>query len=449
MATKYPYPTAEVEFTKKGEIHDEAQVAALRSMIDDEGITDLIVVSHGWNNDMAEARRFYKRLLDNLKKQIKDNDIDLGDRKLGVLAVLWPSKKFAERELIASGAAGVGGALTDTAVIADIEELTDVFDAPDSDVIIEQLTALVPSLEDSPQAQREFADLARKLLVDSSDGEVESELPDELREMPGDKLLDELGKPDLSQMAVPGEPSDIGTAAGLGSFLSGIRGGALTLMNLLTYYQMKDRAGVIGMKGLRPILEGVVDDHPEIRLHLMGHSFGARLVTAAIRGADKAPRIEVSSLSLLQGAFSHNGLADNYDEKGHDGYFRLVMSDHRVAGPVVITHTVNDRAVGLAYPIASRLAGHDAAGIGDADSPYGGMGRNGAQHTPEAVSGVLGKAGTTYEFAPGKVHNLLADETISSHSDVDNAAVGSALAAVIGGAWRRVSPRSSRRRSAR
>jgi hypothetical protein len=60
------------------------------------------------------------------------------------------------------------------------------------------------------------------------------------------------------------------------------------------------------------------------------------------------------------------------------------------------------------------------------------MGRNGAQHTPEAVAGVLGPPGTIYDFKPGKVHNLLADGTISNHSDVANEAVGGALAAVIG-----------------
>ena len=432
MPSDYAYPTTEVEFTKQGAVHDRTQIDSLQSMNDDEGISDLIVVSHGWNNDMSEARRLYRKLLDLVQRQFEASQIDFEGRVLGVLAVLWPSKKFADRELIASGAAGLGGALGDEAVIADIKELSDAFDVPDADAIVDQLTALVPRLEDSPQAQREFADLARRLLVDSSDAEVQSELPRQLREMPGDELLPELGKPDLSQMVAPGEPSDIGTAAGLGSFLSGIKGGALTLMNLLTYYQMKDRAGVVGMRGLRPVLDEVVNHHPQTKLHLVGHSFGARLVTAAILGDANAPRLEVASLTLLQGAFSHNGLAANYDQKGHDGFFRLVMTDHRVSGPVVITHTINDRAVGLAYPIASRIAGQDAAGIGDAQSLFGGMGRNGAQHTPEAVAGVLGPSGTVYDFRPGKVHNLLADQTISSHGDVDNAAVAGALAAAIG-----------------
>jgi hypothetical protein len=434
MAESYAYPTTELEFNKRGEIHDRKQVDSLREMVANGDITDLIVLSHGWNNDMDEARRLCRKLLTNIKRRVDAAQTDMGDRRLGVLAVLWPSKKFAERELIASGAAGIGGALEDEDVIADIRELSDAFDASDGDVIVDQLTALVPRLDDSPQAQREFVDLARGLLVESDDEEVQGEVPEELLNMPGDELLDELAKPDLTQVRASREPGEVGTAAGLGAFFSGIKGGALTLMNLLTYYQMKDRAGVVGMKGLRPVLEDLVAENPSIKLHLVGHSFGARLVTAAIRGDDGAPRLEVASLALLQGAFSHNGLAQNYDERGNDGYFRLVMSDHRVSGPVIITHTLNDRAVGLAYPIASRLAGHDASGIGDATSLYGGLGRNGAQHTPEAVTGVLGGPGAVYELSPGKVHNLAADETISDHSDVANESVAGALVAAIASA---------------
>jgi hypothetical protein len=400
-------------------------------MVDEEAITDLLVLSHGWNNDMDEARDLYCDLLGLLEGQFEAGPTDLDGRKIGVLAVLWPSKKFAERELIASGAAGTEAVLADEAVIADIRQLSDAFDAPDADDIVDQLTALVPALEDSPQAQKKFADLARKLLVDTLDAEAEDKVPNQLWKMPGDDLLDELGKPELSQMVVPGEPSDIGAAAGLGSVFSGIKGGALTFMNLLTYYQMKDRAGLVGMIGLRPVLEEVIDDHPQVKLHLLGHSFGARLVTAAIRGKDDAARLQVASLTLLQAAFSHNGLAVKYDDKGNDGYFRVVISDHRVTGPVIITHTVNDHAVGFAYPIASRLAGHDASGVGGPRSPFGGMGRNGAQHTPEAEDGVLGQAGTVYEFRAGAVHNLLADQTISNHGDVDNEAVAWAVAAAI------------------
>jgi hypothetical protein len=84
----------------------------------------------------------------------------------------------------------------------------------------------------------------------------------------------------------------------------------------------------------------------------------------------------------------------------------------------LISHTRNDRAVGVAYPLASRIAHQNAAALGDANDPYGGMGRNGAQHTPEAVNLSLGVVGTAYPFAPGQVFNLKADTFIAGHSEI-------------------------------
>ncbi len=140
------------------------------------------------------------------------------------------------------------------------------------------------------------------------------------------------------------------------------------------------------------------------------------------------------SLVLLQAAFSHNGLSSRFDGR-NDGAFRDVLASRRVNGPVVITHTRNDQAVGVAYPLASRIANDKAAALGDQDDPYGGMGRNGAQHTPEVdlAETVLraASAGSRYAFAPGKVYNLLADEVIKDHSDVRSPAVAQALRDVL------------------
>jgi hypothetical protein len=75
-------------------------------------------------------------------------------------------------------------------------------------------------------------------------------------------------------------------------------------------------------------------------------------------------------------------------------------------------------AVGLAYPLASLVAGQNASGIGDAKDPFGGIGRNGAQHTPEASAGTLAAVGSAYSFESGKIFNLNADAVIKGHSDI-------------------------------
>jgi hypothetical protein len=109
------------------------------------------------------------------------------------------------------------------------------------------------------------------------------------------------------------------------------------------------------------------------------------------------------------------------------------LAEKRVSGPVIITHTKNDRAVGIAYPLASRITRDQAAALGDQNDPYGGMGRNGAQHTPETggLHGKLLQVGDEYSFAPGRVFNLRADEFIKGHSEITGFQVAYALLKVV------------------
>ena len=132
-------------------------------------------------------------------------------------------------------------------------------------------------------------------------------------------------------------------------------------------------------------------------------------------------------MTLLQAAFSHYGFAENYDGNGTDGVFRRVVKEGRVAGPVLVTHAFHDRAVGFAYPIASRLAGQAGASFGGANDYFGGIGCNGALKTPEcAPPGELLAVNTEYNFSAKKVYNLRAD-VILGHSDISKDEVCYAL----------------------
>lgn len=96
---------------------------------------------------------------------------------------------------------------------------------------------------------------------------------------------------------------------------------------------------------------------------------------------------------------------------------------HRVSGPIIATFTINDKAVGVAYPIASRLADQNARALGDANDPFGGLGHNGAPHLQDseiAAPTKLLAATENYVFAKAKVTNLLADDYVKNHGDVRN-----------------------------
>ena len=445
MAEKSGFRYFEVQFTKAGDVHDRNEVRALTEHLASSDTKDLLVLAHGWNNDMQEARQLYDGLLSQLETAMKAQRISSAAQRITVLGLLWPSKKFADMELTAGGAAALGSSVTDDALFRQIQQLTQLLDDPEQTKTLESLKVLVPRLEDSPKAQREFADLLRTALTPKNDAPTgvregeEEDASDTFFSLSGSDLMDRLARPvEFDTGPVASEPlgfdgiggparlgadgvrgaDDAGGAASLGDFLSGIKAGASNLLNYATFFSMKERAGIVGQRGVNALLREIAKDHRDLRLHLAGHSFGARLVTAATAGPNEGSALAPRSLVLLQAAFSHNGFAENFDGKGGNGGFRRVVSAGLVHGPIVITHTRNDRAVGLAYPLASLISGSDSAGLGDENDRFGGMGRNGAQFTPEAAMDKLGDVNHPYEFASGRVYNLRADSTISGHSDV-------------------------------
>ncbi|ARF58085.1 hypothetical protein [Streptomyces gilvosporeus] len=101
--------------------------------------------------------------------------------------------------------------------------------------------------------------------------------------------------------------------ADIDKFVDHVAGDALDVVRIFTYYEMKNRAGVVGQQGLGPLVSRLGQHVPQVRAHLMGHSFGARLVAHALVGLaqnqgpdDTSP---VKSLMLIQGAFSHFAFA--------------------------------------------------------------------------------------------------------------------------------------------
>jgi hypothetical protein len=301
---------------------------------------------------------------------------------------------------------------------------------------VERATALLPKLETDAKAQAQFVKIIRSLL-----NEKAAEADDGTKEffkVKDSQLLQNLrkeavvvaaptrggGAADMGSLSTAGASGGGGAAGFFSDLGDSITAGARRLLNFTTYYQMKERAGTVGTKGVAPMLAQLRKQSPNLRIHLVGHSFGGRLVTAAAHASTTATR--PSSLTLLQAAYSHNGLSSKFDGKT-DGFFRKVVSEGKVRGPILITHTKNDKAVGIAYPLASRINGVKTAALGDENDPYGGIGRNGAQKTPEAVVGDLQALNTPYSFAAGKVFNLRSDAFIGDHSDICKPQVAWAL----------------------
>jgi hypothetical protein len=428
------FPYFEVQFNKEGSIHETNEAQEAATFIGAQGITDLFVISHGWNNDMADARSLYREFFRVLREALDRGGIaGLDQRKYAVLAVLWPSKKFADKELIPSGAASVGSPVTVSYLQQELEDLKLIFDAPSQKTAIDEAKKLVPNVDNSPEARRRFAELLRSLLAHQTQDREDAE--NQFFKLKGEEIMDRLSKP--VPIAVPKPAGGAGGAARVGAgtttpaggaagFFSGIKSGARNIINMVTYYEMKERAGTVGRNGVNQILRTLRQQAPNLKIHLIGHSFGGRLVTAAADGPESVDPVKPNSMTLLQAAFSHHGFAERYDNT-NDGFFRKIVTQKKITGPIVITHTENDRAVGQAYPIASLLAGQQAAALGDKNSLYGGIGRNGAQKTPEGIELPLRPVGGRYEFEAGKLYSLNSDAFIFGHSDISKGEVAQAV----------------------
>ena len=419
---KLPY--TDVEFDAKGALAHPEELDVLEKLLADKRPTDVIVVSHGWNNTAGQARALYDRLVDSLVA-VRPRIDGARERTFVVVGVLWPSIQWAEEENSGAGA----GVEDDVAALE--REISQRIEDP---AVRERLTALVPRLETSSDAQEEFVALLRSTLPRTTKGEDKAGFEALTKAPVGEVLEAARGgtDSDAAPAAVGGaasiDPAGLapldGDGGGAGFFDSIVRA-ARNLVNVSTYYTMKERAGVVGKKGVAPLLERIHADAEGARIHLVGHSFGGRAVTAAAL-ATTAP---VASLSLLQAAYSHFGMATDWDGSGKSGMFAKVPS--KVDGPVIVTHTRNDKAVGMAYPIASRLARQIGVALGDANDPFGGIGRNGALKTPGGVAATLLDVGGTYDFTAHDVWSLNADAFVTGHSDVTGKQVAYAVLSAV------------------
>lgn len=381
--------------------------------------TDVIVMAHGFRNDEGEATGLYTDFLRTFRGHLARPEFrSLATRTFMVAGVYWPSKPF--RETYGEEAGGTRGLRPPDEGIAEarteLEDLKQDATAAERRKL-DRAIALLPSLEGDAAAQDRFVPLVLSLLDDSAPDQTEG--LSQVRERSGSELLARLSDP-------PAE----GTR-GLGDVFGGIAGGVGRFLNLTKWYVMKDRSGSVGATGVASAVRKLHASRPDLRIHLVGHSLGGRLMASCAKVLGDAPAVQPASLTLLEAAFSHFGFsADN--GKGAAGFFRDVIARQVVKGPFLSTFSAEDTVVGKAYSIMSRLAGDNTREIGDAFDEFGGIGRNGPLKTAEVASSALHPAGTAYDFKLRVINNLDGSGgLIKNHGDVTNEAVTYAFASAV------------------
>ncbi len=373
--------------------------------------TDLFLFSHGWKGDVEAAVDQYNRWIGRL--------VSLGDDlghmeahrpgfKPMYVGLHWPSLPFGDEE--------IGAGANFAAQTGSVSALVDIYaerlgDTPEVrsalEVIFEEarINAAADSLTDS--ARRAYFQLDKALAL--GEGELG-------------------GPPDADR-----EPFDpdatVEASADLGADFGGLDlGGAiLSPLRQLSFWTMKKRARTVGEGGMHAFVKNLQNISSTIHVHLMGHSFGCIVMSSVLGGpGGKTPLARpIDSCVLVQGAMSLWSFADDIPPSaGTSGYFRRVVDDNNVRGPIVTTISRYDTAVGRLYPIAAGFSWWqvDFAGL----PKYGAIGAFGIRGVEGALAQKMLPSKENYQFEAGKIYNLESSDYIrkgsgisGAHSDID------------------------------
>ncbi|WP_440556976.1 serine-threonine protein kinase [Streptomyces sp. SCPE 10] len=375
-------PYWELTFDTNGDV-DPSERDRLLAQVTERGVRDLVVFAHGWNEDRSAATALYRRFFAPFPGLAPH-------ARLGYVGVVWPSMRFSDepipdfpKSVVATEAEAAPGPALDKDTR---RALLAVF--PGRASALDRLARLLDERPEGDAGPAEFGRLVR-LLLDGAERPAadtdEPGLPAVFTEDPATacaEFADALGA-----VAAPGGAE--------GFSLPNPWDGAKELLRQAAYYTMKGRAGTVGEHGLGPLLGRLAAKAPGVRVHLVGHSFGGRLVSFALRGLPSAVRT-VKSVTLLEGAFSHYAFARRLPDDPHRSG-ALKDQQLRVDGPLVCCYSRFDAALGTFYPLAARLSGDDRSCLGNEIAAvlgprWGALGHDGVQSVPGTVALDLARA---------------------------------------------------------
>ncbi|MEV2253951.1 serine-threonine protein kinase [Streptomyces sp. NPDC050147] len=375
-------PYWELTFDADGDV-DTTQRDHLLAQVADERVTDLLVLAHGWNNDQDMATDLYRRFF------APCQDLAGARVRLGYVGVLWPAIRFPDERIPdfepSVTATGPGPAPGAGPLLDEPTRLLLARQFPDRGDELARIEALLAERSEVPSRFYEYSRLVRNLVAVHQNSAAWRFANDTWTGLPAMLTDDAVEVCQVFAAAMEGT----GQQELFGSLRKRLWNGAHELLRQASYYAMKRRAGSVGQLGLGPAIGLLAREAPELRVHLIGHSFGARLVSYTLRGMP-APVRSVKSTTLLQGAFSHYAFSKRLPHApSRSGALNGVQ--RRIDGPLVSCYSRHDDALGKMYPLASKIAGDSSTFLGLWER-WGAIGYDGIRAVDGAKRVKLGRA---------------------------------------------------------
>ena len=214
-----------------------------------------------------------------------------------MIGLIWPSTAFvlpweAGPKIAAAGAPeGPEGAQTEQMLSFVTESLE-----PDADAMLTELVDARTAL--AAGEARQAAEIVLTALWPDADTEDGAPPPSI------DEVLASWSAMNGVEALIPPDPDGFGTvdsdAASKGlAVAADVSLDPRDLLRMATVWKMKARAGQVGACGAGPLVRHILG-HSAARLHLVGHSFGARLLLSAL--VSQKPARPAQSMLLLQAA---------------------------------------------------------------------------------------------------------------------------------------------------
>ncbi|MFF2276188.1 hypothetical protein [Agromyces sp. NPDC058126] len=373
--------------------------------------TDVYLFSHGWNNVYADALAAYVRFAEGFIEQRRKLDLPVpGQYRPVLIGVIWPSTWFVPKR--DRGPVIAGGGEDDAERERDERMLAEITSQMSSEAAAEFIELIDGADSLGRHDAERVAELMRAAIWSEPDDDGASAPPDNAAVLSAWSAISNPDEPFVEEeedVKTVDRPTDEPTSAASAESetpktAGGTRFSPRDALRLGSVWTMKARAGKVGVIGVRPLLEEILARGSDARVHLVGHSFGARVLLSAVASA-RLDR-KVRSMLLLQPAVNRWCFAEKVIGTEIPGGYRVVLQ--RVEQPVLATRSKHDYPLHQFFHLAVRggsLGEIDIAAVGDTDR-YGALGGYRPQQEADFPHGDL--------LDPGKAYNLTGTTTVIS-----------------------------------